>query len=401
MGNQRSGNHLVEYLSMKRFTSWLGNRSGISFVSNPARAKRSRSQFRPRLESLENRVALDGDGVIINEVPLTTLWGVDEDDGELFSIADYTQIGSGPAAAGFVSYGDLKYDIDDEGTFVDIGVGLESFAVNSDGIAYFTVNRPLERTGSNDLKPPILVSIDLSTITTAGPNVVTIVGEIPLSPKKGTISGLAFDPETGDLYALQRVGKANDPDKLVKISTVDASIITTVGTMRGKLDGKKVAVDTGEDLNFDSSGRLFVTDDKDDQLYEVDTTNGKILSIVVANERTGTGLPSIFVGAIAWDSFRGQFVGNDKPSGNFLTIPGDPADNTLLGKLPGLKEVEDLEFEPFFNGGGGGEESARIAPTNSSSGNVSAAQIASAQINASVVDEIMQKVGSSRKGRRG
>ncbi len=386
---------------MKRHTSTFGNRSANTVLSKSTRSNRSRPQFRPRLEALEGRLALDGDGVIINEVPLTTLWGVDEDDGELFSIADYTQIGSGPAAAGFVSYGDLKYDIDDEDTFVDIGVGVESFAVNREGIAYFTVNRPLERNGSNDLKPPILVSIDLSTVTTAGPNVVTIVGEIPLNSKNGTISGLAFHPETGELFALQRVGSHRDSDKLLKISTVDASIITTVGTMRSKIDGKKVAVDSGEDLNFDGSGRLFVTDDKDDQLYEVDTTNGKILSIVVANERAGTGLSSIFVGAIAWDNFFEQFVGNDTSSGNFLTIPGDPSANTLLGKLPGLKEVEDLEFEPFFDGGEGGEE--RLAGTSlatSSSGNLAAVQIASAQINAAAVDELLANVGSTR-GRRG
>ena len=64
------------------------------------------------VETLEPRLLLSGD--------VSTLWGVDEDDGQLFSIDDYTQISSGAAAAGLTSFGELKYDRNTHPNITDI-----------------------------------------------------------------------------------------------------------------------------------------------------------------------------------------------------------------------------------------------------------------------------------------
>jgi len=66
------------------------------------------------------------------------LWGIDEDDGQLFSIDDYTQITVGEVAAGLTSYGHLKWN--DNGRIRNIGKDMEAMALDSDGMAYIALD---------------------------------------------------------------------------------------------------------------------------------------------------------------------------------------------------------------------------------------------------------------------
>ncbi|MGB1111107.1 MAG: hypothetical protein ACPG4N_12175, partial [Gammaproteobacteria bacterium] len=80
-----------------------------------------------------------------------TLWGVDEDDGELFRIDDYTN----PAAT-FTSYGDLKWN--NNGNIQNIGNDIEAFTIRSDGMAYMVLDDDIS--GQNE---PVLMRFDMNT----------------------------------------------------------------------------------------------------------------------------------------------------------------------------------------------------------------------------------------------
>ena len=75
-------------------------------------------------------------GVLVSSLALAanvpTLWGVDEDDGMLFSIADYETL------SGLTEYGTLKFD--DSGTLRSIGRHIEAFTLDVDSTAYMAVN---------------------------------------------------------------------------------------------------------------------------------------------------------------------------------------------------------------------------------------------------------------------
>ncbi len=127
-----------------------------------------------------------------------TLWGVDEDDGELFSIDDYTSL------TGFTSYGLLRYDTG--AGFADVGRHIEAFALDVGGLAYMAVN---DDVGLFD--EPVLLSFDVNTASTVSDNVVTQIATLDLTfdaDGSDNISGLAFDPVSGDLYGLFRSGGA-------------------------------------------------------------------------------------------------------------------------------------------------------------------------------------------------
>jgi len=273
------------------------------------------------------------------------LWGVDEDDGELFSIADYTKIGDGPAAAGFVSYGRLKYDQTGAGNLRDVGPHIEAFDLAADGTAFFGLSTPLHLQGLPDLSPPVILKLNVHEATPAGPNVVDIVGRVPIKYRKGdNISGLAVHPQTGQLYVLHRVGSSRHVDRVVTISPDDATIIGRPRKIQSKALGLRC--DQCEDLNFDSAGRLFATDDYDDHLYELDPATGEILSQFVANESGGMTGVSVKIEALAWAEPTGQFIGFDDNSNQFVALTPGAGHNSTLGRLAGLTDVEGLDFLP-------------------------------------------------------
>jgi hypothetical protein len=285
------------------------------------------------------------------------LWGVDEDDDELFSIVDYTKIASGPAAAGLVSYGRLMYVKDGSGTLAPIGDNIQSFAIDSNGDAYMALDDPLDRSGSlSDLAAPVLVKFNVSNATTSGPNVVTVIGSIPIAGfaaggRADNISGLAFQPGTGALYALYRINNAGrDPDRLLIISKTNASVISDLGQIQNTSLSR--ICDECEEIEFDHFGNLYASDDQDDDLYKVNPSNAQIIANSDKNERGGTGLHSVKIEALAWDRLAGKFVSFDDDNNEFISLTLGNGSNPLLGSLSGLTDVEGLDFYPSATASG-------------------------------------------------
>lgn len=294
-------------------------------------------------------VLVAGPTLSANSVP--TLWGIDEDDDELFSIDDYTQI---DGSAVLTSYGILKYDRD--GVITDLtcdssGAHIGSFTLDSDGVAYMALNCALDFEGTaDDLDAPVLLKFDTADATTSGDNVVTVVGhiDIPGFDEPGNsdnISGLSFDPISGWLWALYRVHSDPTPDRLLVIDPTLVAPVIDLGTMTGL--GQ--VVEDGEDLEFDELGNLYVTDNEDEHLYRVEfDTNAltaAIVDIVDANESGGLGVGSIKIEGLVWDPVRNQLVGSDDENNLFfiydLTQDGN---NSPLGSVPGLTDVEAMDI---------------------------------------------------------
>jgi hypothetical protein len=276
--------------------------------------------------------------------PVPLLWGVDEDDGELFSIADYTRIQEGAAAAGFISYGPLKYDPGGNGKLRDIGPEIEAMDLVPDGTAYLSRTSKLKLNGS-EVAAPVVFKFNVNDATTTGPNVVDVVGRIPIRYRRGdALSGLAVHPQTGQLYALHRAGGSGQPDRLLIISPENASVIANLGGIRNAAMG--LACGQCEDLNFDPSGRLYVSDDHDDDLYELNPTTGRIVAVVNSNERRGlTGLSdSLKVESLAAEGPQGGLIAFDDHSDQFVLLSLQNGNNQTLGKVSGLTDVEGIDF---------------------------------------------------------
>jgi hypothetical protein len=276
------------------------------------------------------------------------LWGVDEDDGELFSIANYTQISHGAAAAaGFTSYGRLMYDRNGRGAYRPVGPDIEAMTIDSDGMMYMAVNHNLVRSGKSTLKSPVLIKFDVNHATTTGPNVVEVVGRIPIAKwrRDDNISGLTIQPGSGDLYALFRTDDdGDDTDRLLKISKANARVLQNIGEIRSTSLNRNC--NKCEDLKFDESGDLYASDDWDDHLYRVNPASGEILATVDSNERRGlTRLAaSLKIESIARDPESSRFVAFDDNSNQFVQLTMSDGNNASIGGLPGLTDVEGLEF---------------------------------------------------------
>ena len=131
-----------------------------------------------------------------------TLWGVDNDDGMLFSIDDYTS-----SNAVVTRYGKLKYLRSGQPRYV--GDDIEAFSIDRDGYAYLISN---DDVGSLDA--PVLLRFNLDNASTTANNMVELVGEVNWC---SDITGIDFDPTTGTLYALGYAG-SHHGDRLLIIN---------------------------------------------------------------------------------------------------------------------------------------------------------------------------------------
>jgi hypothetical protein len=283
-----------------------------------------------------------------NSIP--TLWGVDEQQNALFSVDDYTKIPGGAAAAGLTIYGPLRYTNLD-GVTLDIGKDIGSFTIDTDNVAYMAYNRNLDPGGNLEpLKAPVLMRFPLINASTVGNNIVEVIGSIPIPgfdirpSVDDNISGISFDPSTGKLYALYRVTDGPKPDKLLIVSKEDASLIKDLGEMRNNALG--VVVEDGEALEFDQFGNLFVSDNLEDHLYQVDPQTGQIISVVDNNQRGGlTGIgPLLKTEGLAWDPLTDITVATDDENDHFYLQTLENGNNVSLGSLPGLMDVEAIDF---------------------------------------------------------
>jgi uncharacterized protein YjiK len=281
---------------------------------------------------------------------IPTLWGVDEQRNELFSIDDYTEIPNGATTAGLTIYGPLYYTNQD-GVTQDIGKHIGSFTIDTDNVAYVAYNKNLDPGGGLPLlKAPIMLRFALKDASTVENNIAEVIGSIPIpgfdiNPAvDDNISGMSFDPSTGNLYALYRVTDGPAPDKLLLVSKEDASLIADLGEMRN--DALGAVVEDGEAIEFDESGNLYISDNWDDHLYQVNPQTAEIMSIIDNDERGGlTDIGSqLKTEGLAWDPLTDTMVATDDREDIFYIQTLENGNNVTLGPLEGLLDVEAIDF---------------------------------------------------------
>jgi parallel beta-helix repeat protein len=245
------------------------------------------------------------------------LWGIDEDDAQLFAFTNYN------STATFINYGALKWKNAGVNTDFSPSSNLSSLAITRHGRAYITSDTSLGASTA-----PVLLAFDLVNASTTQPNVVSIVGSIPTSVE---IRGLAIDPTNEDVYALRSDGW------LFVISTTNASIVRTVGLITGL--GATVTI--GEDIVFDPFGNLYVIDDSDDQFYRVNKANGAILNLVPGGS-LGT------LQGMAWDAANSRLLISETDSDFIMNIASNLSSVSYMVNLAslGLTDIEALSFVP-------------------------------------------------------
>ena len=275
---------------------------------------------------------------------LGVMWGVGDEGGELFSISDCED----PINTMTV-YGRLKYD--DDGFIRDVGREIEAIAIDRDGTAYFVCQRDV-----GDYDHPVLLKFNINNASTAQDNIVEIVGEINWWYD---VTGLAFDPDTGALYAVGVVWGHYNPDRLLIINKETGAVMSNVGGVSGL--GHRLG--RAQDIVFDSNGQLYALDADDYhdcQVYKVDKTNGDITDIVDNNMGN-----HIFEG-LAWDSVNNRLLAVRESSAYLYIISERTGHNTYLGRLRD-KGIEDCEAIGFLPANAGASGSSGIGPVQSSS----------------------------------
>ncbi len=249
-----------------------------------------------------------------------TLWGIEEDQGLLFSLTDYTTL------SGLTIFSPLLFP---DGSA--IGRDIEAFDIRSDGVAFMALNS--DRSG---LGNPVLLSFDITTASITGQNVVTVIGQLD---DADLVTGLSFDP-SGALYALNRKGGDGTVDELWSVDQATGDRASPITPLVGM--GEDVG--SGEDIEFLPDGRLFVTDDDDDHLYQVHPVTGGILAISDSQQNGGLGVSSVKFEGLAWDPVRTTLVGTDDNTNLFAELTFGDGANLLLGSLSELTDVEGIDF---------------------------------------------------------
>lgn len=267
---------------------------------------------------------------------LPTLWGIDEDDGELFRIDDYTL-----PSVSYTSYGQLKWD--DNGIIKNVGNDIESFTVSPDGIAYMVVNDNLgalaDDTSPSNLDGPILLGLDLNTVSTSADNLVNVIGviDVQLDSSLDSITGLDFDPVSGSLYALMWDNDSDDNslmDRLLRIDKDNADVLGNV-----TIDG----IENGEDLLFLDNGAMLVVDENDNSVYYIDPDTGLITGVFNSDIKQGLTGSSYFEG-LAWDAANGNLLAYSDVGDFFAIIADGAPGSSSLGQVAELTDVEGIDF---------------------------------------------------------
>lgn len=262
------------------------------------------------------------------------MWGVDEDDGQLFSIGDYTD----PLST-FTDYGKLQYQW--KGKLKNVGKHIGAVAFGADNLLYMAVN-----TGVAGYREPVLMSFDIGSASSGSPSVVSFVGEINagFNNYRDNITGLSFDPITGDMYALLRDNGSRVADHLLIIDPTTGNVLSDVGVMTG-LDQ---IVGDGEDLVFDPYGNLYVTDNQDDHLYRVDPHTGSITGVLDTHEAGGLGVKRVKFEALAWDFMNDRLIAADDNHSLLAELTFGDGGNILHGNTISarLTDIEGIAFVP-------------------------------------------------------
>jgi len=257
----------------------------------------------------------------------TALWGINEDNGVLFSVEDYTE-----QSPNVTVYGPLYWD--NNGTDTQINSGIQGFSIDIDGTAYM-----VSTLNVGAYSGPVLMRFNVGTASTTSNNVVQIVGAINWAG--GPITGLAIDPSSGNLYALGRQSGWGNIDHLLLIDRSTAEVTTDIGAMEGQ--GTFVA--EGEGMTFDGSSGLYVTDPQDECVHKINIETGAIIQVVDNDTVPNANLK---LQALAWDAVNNRLIGTQANSKKLMHITLQNGNNTEYGSLgpAGLNDVEALGFLP-------------------------------------------------------
>ena len=276
------------------------------------------------------------------------LWGIDEDDGQLFSFEDYTTL------TGFQNYGQLKWD--DNGTIRTVGQDIEAMTLDEDGTMYMALDRILGVDDNNGTYCATVMSFNIqdALLEGSGDNVVDILGAIQIecNSEEDNVSGLSIDPLNGDLVALLKDynnGNNTVHDKLYKISKTDGSLVQLIGSINGLGEHSLEA----EDIEHAPDGTLYVTDSDDDETYKVDPSTGAIIEVIDQSQDNGlAGVSGVKFEALGWDFGNNLLVGNDDDNEIIAQLSLQEGNNLSYGDTNSLSltDVEGIDFVPTLDG---------------------------------------------------
>ena len=265
------------------------------------------------------------------KVVIPTIWGVDSDDVDLFTIDDYTD-----PASGTTTFGPLKWN--DGGTPTELTGKVQAMAIDKSARMYLVSDTAL-----GTVSAPVLLRMNLENATQSGDNMVTVIGEMGT----GTIvRGLAIDPLNDDLYAIRSNGR------LYIIDKKDGSVLSDLGIVAGQGE----TIGAAQDLTFDEMGNLYVIDNTDDEIYRVDKTTAEILE-VYADGNSGIGTMQ----GLAWDHLNQRILATDTAGDDlhYSSLSGYGAASTVSLSAQALTDVEAISFMPS-EGVKGGAPGVRI-----------------------------------------
>lgn len=270
---------------------------------------------------------------------LLRLWGIDNDDAQLFAIDDVRN----PAAT-MVDFGRVHV-ADGFGNHA-VGGDIQAFTIVNTFDAFFVATE-----GVGSVPGPVLLHIDLHDLDTSGeagemdPGIVTaeVIGSLLDAgwDPKWTVTGIAGDPLYNEMYILGADGDDTTNDTIARIhATTDRTVeIEPVGEIRWRFGG----VTMGGDMTLGPSGLLMVSDESEGRLVMVEPNSGEIKGIRLEGVRVDTDTARY--GGIAWDGFNDRTALYDNNTNQLIV--DSRRDNSivafdLLGS--GVKEVGGLEF---------------------------------------------------------
>lgn len=295
-----------------------------------------------QLQQLVNDVELHGLGsysATCGSV-IPKLWGIDEDDGQLFAMGDYTD------SSTLIDYGLLKWN--NNGTIEAITTDMEALTLDKYGNMYIALNRNLL---DNSLEANLL-KFNIANASQSEDNIVEVVGKIgiTLDSSEDDISGLSIDPISGDLIASLKDSDSSDQntiDKLFVISKTDASLVREIAAISG-LGHESQEI---EDIEHAPDGSFYITQNMDDHTYRVDLSNGAILEVIDNNQADGLGA-SVKFEALGWDFANNRLIGFDDDEESLANLTLQPGNNYKYYSTTsiGLTDVEGVDFVPTPDG---------------------------------------------------
>lgn len=274
-----------------------------------------------------------GTGSTGSSGPSIKLWGINEDNNQLFSIDNYVT-----APQKIVKYRrPLKWR--SRGRIKNVWGDIEAMTIDSNGIMYVAIDQNMW-----PYRKPVLAKFDLADASTRRNNVVTVIGGIP----SRQIVGLAIDPTTDILYGLARAA-CRQACTLKTINKATGAVVVELGQTVGL--GKKV--DRGEDIEFDESGNLYLSDDRDDYLYKVNKATGALIKIVDNHLHGGNHE------ALAWDAVHNRLLGSETGGRDLYHVTLENGNDVKVADFgrARLTDVEGMSFVPSIATSG-----AAVAP---------------------------------------